>query len=263
MTADSSDLPASAAAYAAWARHYDAVEGDRAPYVGFYGALLGNDAASVMELGCGTGAVLVPMLVQWRDAHPGRGLAAVGVDASAPMLARARERDADVDWRLGDMRAPPGDEAFDLVFCCFNTLQLLPDLAALDAVFEGARARLARDGVFAFDLYRPNQAWLRMPRDDVPGREIVDAGGRRLQVRETTRFDDATRVLSLAWRLAPADDPACTVAATDYRIRQFESEEVDAALARNGLASIGRFGDLDRSPDAPSARKIVRVCRRA
>jgi hypothetical protein len=38
---------------------------------------------------------------------------------------------------------------------------------------------------------------------------------------------------------------------------------VDAALARNGLACVERFGDLDKSPESPAARKIVRVCRRA
>jgi SAM-dependent methyltransferase len=256
------DSPAWAAAYAAWGKHYDAIEGDRSPYIAFYAPWLRDDDASVLELGCGTGAVLAPMLALWRERNPGGAMRAVGVDASESMLARARAVDPTVDWRVGDLRTPPVAGVFDLVFCCFNTLQMLPDEASLRQAFASAAAHLSARGRFVFDLYLPNLDWLRTERRDTPQREVV-LGGRRVALRETSRYDEAARVFHLDWRLAPVDDPAETVAATRFEIRQVSPEELADAVASAGLVVEAAFGDLDRSPAHPRARKQILACRRA
>lgn len=256
------DPQAWAAAYAAWGEHYDAVEGDRSPYIAFYQPLLRVDDASVLELGCGTGAVLAPMLAHWRAGNPGKPMRAVGVDASESMLARARLADPTVDWHLGDLREPPAEGTFDLVFCCFNTLQMLPDAGSLRRAFRSARDRLSARGRFAFDLYLPNLDWLRAERRDKPQREVL-LDGRRVELRETSRYDEAAGIYHLDWRLAPVDAPGETVAATRFHIRQVWPAELRDAIAAAGLEVEAAFGDLDRSPPGPASRKQVIVCRRA
>jgi tRNA (cmo5U34)-methyltransferase len=72
-------------------------------------ATAGIDARSVLDLGIGTGETALRVLTR----HAGASL--VGVDASEPMLRRARERMPAADLRLGRLEEelPPGP--FDLV----------------------------------------------------------------------------------------------------------------------------------------------------
>jgi ubiquinone/menaquinone biosynthesis C-methylase UbiE len=82
----------------------------------------------VLELGCGTGRVSRPLAEA--------GVDLVGIDRSAPMLERARERPAASRYRLirGDIRALPfRPRTFSMVLAPYGILQSLirpRDLAA-------------------------------------------------------------------------------------------------------------------------------------
>jgi tRNA (cmo5U34)-methyltransferase len=72
-------------------------------------ATTASDARSVLELGTGTGETGVRV---WAK-HPGARW--VGIDASEPMLARARERLPEADLRLQRLEDPLPGGTFDLV----------------------------------------------------------------------------------------------------------------------------------------------------
>jgi SAM-dependent methyltransferase len=83
----------------------------------------------VLDVGCGVGAFL--RLVIERGARP------FGLDASAALIAFARERLPGADLRVGDMQALPyEDDTFDLV-TAFNSLFFANDIVA--AVREAGR----------------------------------------------------------------------------------------------------------------------------
>jgi tRNA (cmo5U34)-methyltransferase len=65
--------------------------------------------STVLELGTGTGETALRVLAQ----HPGARW--MGIDASEPMLARARERLPDADLRLSHLEDPLPSGPFDLV----------------------------------------------------------------------------------------------------------------------------------------------------
>src|SRR5215475_5449568 len=74
-------------------------------------------AGSVLDVGCGTGAVLK----RAREAgHQGR---LVGLDPAAAMLDQARIR-ADIDWILGDLSAVSFEHEFDLVIMSGHVFQV-------------------------------------------------------------------------------------------------------------------------------------------
>jgi SAM-dependent methyltransferase len=78
--------------------------------------------ALVLDIGCGAGAFL--RLVSERGAR------AHGVDASAALIALARERLPEADLRVGDMEALPcEDDTFDLV-TGFNSFFFADDIVA-------------------------------------------------------------------------------------------------------------------------------------
>lgn len=112
----------------------------------------------VLELGCGTGRLLMPL------SRAGAGV--TGVDLSAPMLARAhaRARRLPVARRprlvRSDIRALPfRDRAFSLAIAPYGMLQSLTTDAHLDAALAEAARVLAPGGLFGVDLVPDLPNW--------------------------------------------------------------------------------------------------------
>lgn len=254
-----------AAAYDRWADYYDLVRTDYAPFIAFYGSLVDARTGSVLELGCGTGTIAIALARRLEALREGQAPArVVGVDGSEGMLRVARSRDAGIEWPLGDIREPPVEGRFDLVYCCFNTLQhLLLDSDLLQA-FRAARDLLAPGGSYAFDLYQPNPAWLGAAKQDRLARSITDSAGRHLEIREDMAYDPVGRVVDLDWRLVDRDAPGTEpLAGTSYRMRQHFADDVLRLVDEAGLSVRARYGDFDRSPFDADSKKQILVCSRA
>lgn len=244
-------------AYDRWAAYYDIGEGDREPFLAFYASLLRPTDSAVLDIGCGTGVIAAALAA--RIAAAGRAPRVVGLDVSSAMLGIARTRYPALEWQHGDMRSPPVQGRFDLIVCCFNSLQFMHADDDLAQAFAAARARIAPGGRYAFDLYQPNLPYLRTPRTDSLARVLVH-GGRELQIREDARYDEASRILELEWRLVAADAPGDLLAATQFRLRQFAAADVERLLAQAGWRIRERFGSLQRAAFTPASTKQVLVC---
>jgi SAM-dependent methyltransferase len=244
------------AAYDDWAPYYDVTDADRSPFIEFYSRLVLPTTRSLLELGCGTGtigAALGDLL--------GEGRRVVGVDESEGMLRIAAGRRPGDVWIRGDMRKPPVEGPFDLVLSCFNTLQLLHEDHDLLAALRSARRLLSPSGRFAFDLYQPNLPYLRVEQVDRLARVAHDEQGRRLEIREDTRYDEGTRVLWIDWRLvAPEQGADHVLARTSYGLRQYQVSDVARLLGEAGLAIQQTYGDFDRTPLTGASKKQIYVC---
>lgn len=245
--------------YDAWASYYDLTDADRSAHIEFYTGLLTDRTRSVLELGCGTGSVVQQVALRLKTL----GIAqprCVGVDLSDGMLQIARHRDSRIAWVYGDMRSPPVQGPYDLVYCCFHTLQMLPTEADLLQTFQAARGLIAPSGLFAFDIYQPNVPYIEVPARNRLARAIETPDGRNLEIREDTEFDPEIQVLVLDWRLVERGGGP-PLARMRIRVRQFYPEEVDRALGSTGFVVQERFGDLDRSRFTPTSKRQVLVCR--
>jgi SAM-dependent methyltransferase len=251
------------AAYDCWADYYDVTDADRTPFINFYRSLVTERRPrSLLDLGCGTGTVTIALAQHLVGRHAGSpGARVVGVDVSSGMLDVARERDARVEWVQGDMRSPPVDGSFDLVICTFNTLQSLLRDDDLAQAFGSVRRLLSADGAFAFDIYQPNLDYISIAQTDRLARSVTDGHGRRLEIREDTRYDPRTRVLTIDWRLVEElNTDAPPLARMRCPVRQYFPADVARSLDAAGLAVQERYGDLDRSPFTPDSKKQVLVC---
>jgi SAM-dependent methyltransferase len=134
-------------AYADFARFYDQVMGDRRPTIervrGYLRRYLPG-AGTLLELGCGTGAVLAGLA---------DGMSVTGVDRSPEMLAAAAARNLPgVRLVEADITSFSLGARFDVVICVFDTLNHLPTFDAWAAMFGQVDAHLAGDGLFVFDV---------------------------------------------------------------------------------------------------------------
>src|SRR5215218_8042533 len=153
-------------AYDTWADYYDVTDADRTPYIEFYKSVATPRMSSLLELGCGTGTIAGAL----KNGSPGLQrtgrTGVVGLDESSRMLRIARRNHPDACWVRGDLCALPFSRSFDLVICCFNTLQHLLTLHHLERALAQVRAVVSSSGVFAFDVYQPNEAYLRIPQSN-------------------------------------------------------------------------------------------------
>ena len=142
----------------------------------------------VLELGCGTGRVSLPL------ARAGVNL--VGIDRSAPMLERARRQILRssrpqvrkcLDLVRGDIRALPFDDgAFPMVLAPYGILQSLIRPRDLTATLASVARVVAPGGTFGIDLVPDVPKWREYEnRVQLRGR----AGGAQLTLVESVRQD--------------------------------------------------------------------------
>ncbi len=134
------------AQYDSFARFYDGVNGepeDRITQVLSYIQQFRPDARAVLELGCGTGAILAGL---------GSGFTLTGIDLSPAMLDVARRRCPTARLIEGDITSFDLGETFDVVICVYDTLNHVTDFTLWCAVFANVAAHLAPGGLFIFDL---------------------------------------------------------------------------------------------------------------
>ena len=111
---------------------------------------LAKTAASVLDLGCGTGALAAAL---------GRGREVIGVDPAATMLDIARQRPGGntVTWVEGDARTVRLGRRFDLVLLTGHTFQVFLTKEDQAAVLAAIAAHLNPDGRFVLDSRNPTQ----------------------------------------------------------------------------------------------------------
>ena len=130
--------------------------------VAFWQRLAAAQDGLVLELGCGTGRLTVPV------ARTGARI--VGIDRSAPMLARARQRlrraRASALLLRGDIRQLPFRRRtrFDLVMAPYGMLQSLTSERDLRATLDAVDGVLRRGGLFAIDLVPDLPRWAEYDR---------------------------------------------------------------------------------------------------
>lgn len=134
------------ASYEAFARFYDAVQGDRAEHAAYLRLLIEKNhpkAKRVLELACGTGSILKQLQPDYE---------VVGVDRSAEMLEIAAQKVPQAPLVQSDMTTLSLEETFDVVLCVYDSINHLLRYDEWEAVFDRAREHLGEKGILIFDI---------------------------------------------------------------------------------------------------------------
>src|SRR5829696_579176 len=154
--------------------------------VPFWQRMASRAEGQVLELGCGTGRVSIPLA--------NAGVDIVGVDRSAPMLERARKRTKSNGVRFvrADIRALPfGDGSFPSVIAPYGILQSLIRPRDLTATLASVARVVAPGGTFGIDLVPDVPKWREYSnRVQLRGR----AGAAHLTLIESVRQDPRRRL---------------------------------------------------------------------
>lgn len=226
------------------------VEGDTA----FYVAEAIASGSPVLELGCGTGRILIPVA--------GAGVDVVGLDASADMLSIARAKLAtcppDVQRRArlvhGDMRDFELAQSFSLVTIPYRAF--LHNLDADDQLRTLGRVgrHLAAGGRLILNVFDPSVRLLAAGRWSPPTSRYADfrhpGTGNRVTVRENFRYDLERQLVDGAFEYDELDASGRVLASTraPLTLRYIFRYEMEHLLARAGFRVDALFGDFRRGP---------------
>jgi SAM-dependent methyltransferase len=162
--------------------------------VPFWRSLATQAGGPVLELGCGTGRIALPL---------GRaGADVVGIDRSDAMLARARQRvrRAKLQPRVhlvrGDIRHLPFRSTFPLVIAPYGILQSLLRERDLAATLQAVYDVLAPGGAFGMELVADLPSWKEYKKRVSLKGWRRQAGGAHVTLVETVR-QDAVRKLTI------------------------------------------------------------------
>lgn len=236
-------------AYAAIAPFYDLEFGEFDADVDLYLGYADYVGSPVLELGCGTGRLLLPLARAGLQVH--------GIDSSPAMIARAQARleDAgvsDVELRTGDMTdlsAYP-DAHFRMVFAAINSFLHLETRGRQLTALTEVRRVLHPDGIMILDIFHPTPAVLHAMDEAlrVDGQWPLPTGGRvdRFSMRrvypaeqriETTLYYDHTE---------PGGSVRRTV--TSYTMRYIHRFEMEGLLDQAGFVLEGVYGSYELDP---------------
>lgn len=98
----------------------------------------------VLDIGCGTGNLTVRLAKA--------GFELVGMDASEDMLMYAAQKSSEVMWICRSMDSREFGVQADAVISTLDSINHLPDRAAVERCFRGAAEALKSGGVFVFDV---------------------------------------------------------------------------------------------------------------
>ncbi|MFP3941618.1 MAG: class I SAM-dependent methyltransferase [Thermoanaerobaculia bacterium] len=249
------------------ARYYDG-DYEAAGYehdVAFYVERAVSSGGPVLEMGCGTGRVLLEVARA--------GIDVVGVDASAGMLARLDERLASeaeavrsrVRTLRGDIRSVRADGEFALVMAPFRVVQHLVERRDQRAWLRNVARHLRRDppGELVFDVFQPDYGMIaESPLVSVDiEREEPEAGR---TVRRVSRAEhhpeDQTFEVGFEWLVQDRSGEELVETSVTTLARWFTRPELECLLELEGFEVLDLLGDFEGSPFGAGAEdQVVRA----
>jgi SAM-dependent methyltransferase len=178
-------------------------------------------AASVLDVACGTGGHLLPLLDLFGRVE--------GLELSGDMLGIARPRMPSVPLHQGDMRDFALDGAFDAITCLFSSIGYLRTTAELDKTLSCFARHLNPGGVAAIE------SWV-FPDTFLPGyvaSDLVRLNGRAIaRMSHSVRENGVTRMEVHYLDGGPGGIRHLT---DTHRLTMFTRDEYEAAFGQAGF----------------------------
>lgn len=244
--------------YAALARYYDLENADFTDDLDFWLGLAEEYGGPILELGCGTGRVLLPLAQ--------RGQAVTGVDNAPEMLARleaklqvatAKHLPAPPTLLAAGMSDFQVEQRFALALMPFNTFMHLLTFEDQSAALANIRRHLNPGAILALDVVNPGEAYAAQEQGLTFERSFQD-GANSVQQFSQVNIDRAAQLARITWLYdAVAPDGGVTRTVVPLTLRYTFPGEMRLLLERSGFGLPRLYGDYDHAPFADGAARMI------
>lgn len=244
------------------AHYYDLTHADLTEDIAYILEMIGEpQAVSIIELGCGSGRLLLPL------ARAGHTI--TGIDTATAMLARAQTRlnaePAAVQQRVTLLEADMTQftaqaTTFAWAILPYNTFMHLTPTQMSLALKNIARS-LGENGRLLIDLINPT-AMANTPNDRLLTLEnsLTDPeNGHLVVVQSSSILDEASQTLNITWLYdaTPPEGGAIhrTIAQAEYHY--LYPHQLELLLREAGLQLLSIVGDYDNSPYTEESDRLI------
>jgi SAM-dependent methyltransferase len=248
--------------YDLFARFYDLFYGQREDDLAMYRDFALAADGAILELGCGTGRLLIPLA---RDGHR-----ITGLDASPAMLEIAQTRvkaanlEGAVSLAQGDLRDFDLPDRFALAIIPINTFMHCYDTEQQLACLRCVRRHLVSGGRLVVDVYNPDLPTLL----EADGRLVSDGvvmdpqTGHTIQRITLRRLDMANQTQHITFFLDEvAADGSVRRTTFPFRMRFVFRFEMELLLRMAGYSLEALYGSYDLAPFENGSEKMIFVAR--
>lgn len=210
----------------------------------------------MLELGCGTGRVLLPIART--------GLSCTGVDPSAQMLRvlRAKQPPANLTVVQGSMQTLDLPERhFALAYIAFRAFQHLLSVDDQLEALTRIRAHLNPNGLLALDVFEPNLAQIAIAEQHDQSQPPFEQDGRMVRRHASVRRDHVTQINDVVFTYFEIASGR-QLGSERVQMRWTYRYELEHLLARTGFVPLRWSSDYVGGPYVARG-DIVVVARRA
>ncbi len=192
--------------------------------------------ARILDIACGTGSLAISLA--------GRGHVVHGIDISSNMVALAKSKSVNipnVSFEVQDMTKFIGQQEFDLITCTFDSLNYVPNIDGVEAMFISVARSLKKSGLFIFDS-NTHRHYINVGN----GSQKIELGGQSFIQKWS--YDPVKKKATTTFEFTNGSKEI-------HRQRPYDLSELDPILTESGLRTIQTWSWFDRSLyNAQSAR---------
>jgi SAM-dependent methyltransferase len=238
------------------------------PDVAFFVEEAAAAGGPVLELGCGTGRILLPLARA--------GCTITGVDSSRAMMERCRLKlsaepaavRARVTLHEGDAGSAAPGGPFALITAPFRVLQHLTTIERQLQLLDSVARHLAPGGLFIFDVFNPDFTRMATDRsgesEDTPELRLPDGRLFRRTARiPRVRWLDQILEVELIYYVSDERTGQSGRFVQAFEMRWHLREELSHLVARAGFRPVAVYGDYARLPLTDASPEQVWCLRRA
>ena len=213
------------------AKWYDRLIASEKNDVAFYCERAGEVDGPILELGCGTGRVLVPICGTGKDIE--------GLDVSGEMLAICRRKLARKGLSAKLLRQDCADfdtgRRYSMIFMSGGSFQLLAAPGQAESCLARVHSHLSPGGRFLLDVFKI--------KGDSDGEwhdgRSASRGRQELRCRSISRTDTKNQVQTSQWRYELYRDGELTeVQEAELALRWYEDDQLPNMLRTAGFSSV-------------------------
>ena len=247
------------ALYTRVARFYDAENADKRDDLQLYGELAEAYKGDILDVGCGTGRVLMHLARQGHQVH--------GIDNDRAMLDRLelnQHQSAQLDGKISAIHADVLEyeyqSRFALILLTYNVLMHFHEQERQIALLGKLRSWLADDGLLVIDLPNAGPAFASQDTEaPTLERTFLDPEtGHMIMLQSLSFIDRAEQLLHVEWIYDIIDgDGAVKRLFAPHKLRYFFLAELRLLLERCGLGLAAVYGDTDRGDYTSDSDRMI------
>lgn len=245
--------------YTTVARFYDAENADKTDDIAFYEELAAEHPGHILDVGCGSGRVVLPLAEA--------GLAVHGIDNNAAMLKRAQAIQSQapdtypkLTLQLGDVLTDKLPHTYTLVLLTYNMLMHFHEQEKQLALLKRMRDHMTDDGVLVIDLPNAGEMFATPDSDAITLERtfIEPESGHMVMQQAVSTLDRTTQLMRVLWIYDEVQgDGTLKRTTAPMLFRYYFPYEVQLLLKLAGLRMTQLYGDVDGSPFEDGCPRMV------